>query len=63
MHVVSVRCCAEVIEMDSMINLIVGDLVLSPEYVFAARVICLVLCVEVLTALLSAVVPIVRSTR
>lgn len=63
MHVGLVRCFVEVEKMDSMIQLLVGDLVLAPEYVFAARVICLVLCVEVLTALLSAVVPIVRSTR
>lgn len=49
--------------MDSMIQLLVGDLVLAPEYIFAARVICLIVCVEVLASLLSAIVPVARSTR
>ncbi len=63
MHVGLVRCFVEVEKMDNMIQLLVGDLVLAPEYIFAARVICLIVCVEVLAALLSAIVPVARSTR
>jgi hypothetical protein len=50
-------------EMDNLINMLVGDLTLTAEYVFTARVIVLVLCVEVLSSLLSAIVPLVRSVR
>lgn len=49
--------------MDSIVNLIVGDLVVSPEYVLVVRLVAFVLCVEVLSSLLSAIVPLVRSIR
>lgn len=49
--------------MDSLVNLIIGDLTLAPEYLFVARLVALVLVVEVLTSLLSAIVPIVRVSR
>ena len=50
-------------DMDSLINLIIGDLVLSPEYIFVARVVAVLLAVEVVTSLLSAIVPVVRTVR
>lgn len=56
-------CCVEVETMDNLINMLVGELTLAPEYVFAARVIVLVICVEVVAALLSAIVPIARVSR
>lgn len=46
--------------MDSILNLLVGDLVLAPEFMFVARCIALTLVVEGFTALLSAIVPIAR---
>lgn len=49
--------------MDNLINMLVGDLTLAPEYIFAARVIVLVICVEVVTALLSAIVPVAKISR
>lgn len=49
--------------MDNLINMLVGELTLAPEYVFAARVIVLIICVEVVAALLSAIVPIARVSR
>ena len=49
--------------MDNLINMLVGNLTLAAEYIFTARVIVLVLCVEVLSSLLSAIVPLVRSVR
>lgn len=49
--------------MDSIINLIVGELVLAPEYIFVARCLALCLVVNVLTSLISIIVPMVRSMR
>ena len=46
--------------MDSLLHLLVGDLILTPEFIFVARCVCLCLTVEGLTALLSAVVPLAR---
>lgn len=49
--------------LNSLISLILGSLTLDPEYVFVARLVCVLLSVEVITALLSAIVPVVRVTR
>lgn len=47
--------------MDSLIQLLVGDLVLSPEYIFVARCLSLCLVVHVLSALLSVIVPFAKN--
>ena len=49
--------------MNEIINLMVGELVLSPEYSFVARCLALCLVVNVLTSLVSVVVPMVKSMR
>lgn len=49
--------------MNEIINLMVGELVLSPEYIFVARCLALCLVVNVLTSLVSIVVPMVKSMR
>ena len=49
--------------MDNIVNLLINGLELSPDAIMAARAIALVLVVDVLAALLSAIVPIVRSIR
>lgn len=49
--------------MNEIINLMVGDLVLSPELIFVARCLALCLVVNVLTSLVSIVVPMVKSMR
>lgn len=49
--------------MNEIINLMVGELVLSPEYIFVARCLALCLVVNVLTSLVSVVVPMVKSMR
>lgn len=43
--------------MEELINLLVGELVLAPEYLFVARSIVLVLCVDVVCALLCLIYP------
>lgn len=62
--------CVQVLEgmidleaLNSLISLILGSMNLDPEYVFVARLVCVLLSVELITALLSAIVPIVRVTR
>ncbi len=49
--------------MDSIINLMVGELTLAPEYIFVARCLALCLVVNVLTSLISVLVPMVKSMR
>lgn len=49
--------------MNDIMNMLVGDLVLSPELVFCARVIVVILAVDVLANILSAIVPIVKNIR
>lgn len=49
--------------MDEIIKLLVGDLILTPEYLFLARCLALCLIVDVLSALVSAIVPVARSVR
>lgn len=49
--------------MDSLLNLFVGDLVLSPDLLFVARCLSVVLIVNVLTSLISAIVPIAKIMR
>lgn len=49
--------------MDSIINLIIGELVLTPEFVFVARCLALCLVVNVLTSLVSVIIPMIRSVR
>lgn len=46
--------------MEQLINLLVGDLALSQEFIFVARCIVLCLVVEGLASLLSALVPLSR---
>lgn len=47
--------------MDSLLQLFVGDLVLTPEYIFVGRCLGVCLVVNVLTSLISVVVPMVKS--
>lgn len=49
--------------MDSLLNLIIGDLALSTELLFVARCFSVCVVVNVLTSLISVVVPLVRSVR
>lgn len=49
--------------MENIINLLVGELSLAPEYQFVAACIALCLVVDVLTGVLSAIVPLMRSVR
>lgn len=49
--------------MDSIINLVIGELALSSEYIFVARFVAIILTVEVLTGILSAIVPIARVSK
>lgn len=49
--------------MDNLINMLIGDLSIAPEYIFIARLVVLILCVEVVTSLLSAINPIAKLTR
>lgn len=49
--------------MDSLLNLFVGDLVLSPDLLFVARCLCIVLIVNVLTSFVSVIVPLAKSVR
>lgn len=47
--------------MDSLIQLLVGDLVLSPEFIFVARCLSVCLVVHVLSSLVSVVVPLAKN--
>lgn len=49
--------------MDDIIYLLVGDLVLAPEYLFLARCLALCLIVDVLASLISVIVAVARSVR
>ena len=49
--------------MDSIINLLVGDLTLMPEYLFLARCLSLCLIVDVLSSLISVIVSVAKSVR
>ncbi len=49
--------------MDSLLNLIMGDLALSTELLFVARCLVIVVTVNVLTSLISVIVPLSRFAR
>lgn len=49
--------------MDSIMNLFVGELVLSPDLLFVARCLAVVLVVNVLTSLISVIVSLAKVLR
>lgn len=49
--------------MDSIMNLFVGELVLSPDLLFVARCLSVVLVVNVLTSLISVIVSLAKVLR
>lgn len=49
--------------MDSIMNLFTGELVLSPDLLFVARCLSVVLVVDVLTSLISTIVSLVKTIR
>lgn len=49
--------------MDDIIKLLIGDLILTPEYLFLARCLSLCLVVDVLSALISSIVTVAKSVR
>ena len=49
--------------MDSIIDLLTSGIELSPDLIFVARVIALFLAVDLISNLVSAIVPLVKSLR
>lgn len=49
--------------MNEIMNMLISGLELSPDLIFVARIIVVILVVDVLSNLVSAIVPLVKSLR